>query len=129
MMPKPLQRRLVATRSEPAAQEGAHLGGVAAAARPIVRIRLPRIALLVRGTQKHINATAHHTPRNRWFARLTAGGRRIRTCMGLFLSRVVLGLSSLLCSERERAFFVPSPAIRFPGARGRCQGTEMLSAA
>ena len=26
-----------------------------------------------------------------------------------------------------KPFFVPSPAIRFPGARGRCQGTEMLA--
>src|SRR5215831_17926406 len=67
------------------------------------------------------------SPAERMVRGLTAGGRWIRTCMGLFLSRVVLGLSSLLCSERERAFFVPSPAIRVPGARGRGQGTETLA--
>jgi hypothetical protein len=37
------------------------------------------------------------------------------TCMGLFLSsgcyRVLL---TVLCSERERPFFIPSPAIEFP---------------
>ena len=48
------------------------------------------------------------------------------TCMGLSLSRgfgpgvssgsadCPLGLLTVLCSERERPFFVPSPAIRFP---------------
>jgi hypothetical protein len=45
--------------------------------------------------------------------RLTAGGKRIRTCMGLFLSSRVFGLLPVLCSERGKPFFVPSPAIRF----------------
>jgi hypothetical protein len=37
------------------------------------------------------------------------------TCMGLFLSSGVFWvLLTVLCSERERPFFVPSPAIRFP---------------
>src|SRR6202030_2617224 len=36
------------------------------------------------------------------------------TCMGLFLSSGCFWvLLSVLCSERERPFFVPSPAIRF----------------
>jgi hypothetical protein len=37
------------------------------------------------------------------------------TCMGLFLSSgCFVVLLRVLCSERERPFFVPSPAIRFP---------------
>ena len=36
------------------------------------------------------------------------------TCMGLFLSSGCFWvLLTVLCSERERPFFVPSPAIRF----------------
>ena len=36
------------------------------------------------------------------------------TCMGLFLSSDCFWvLLTVLCSERERPFFVPSPAIRF----------------
>jgi hypothetical protein len=37
------------------------------------------------------------------------------TCMGLFLSSGCFWvLLPVLCSERERPFFIPSPAIRFP---------------
>jgi hypothetical protein len=37
------------------------------------------------------------------------------TCMGLFLSSGCFWvLLTVLCSERERPFFIPSPAIRFP---------------
>jgi len=37
------------------------------------------------------------------------------TCMGLFLSSDCFWVFlTVLCSERERPFFVPSPAIRFP---------------
>ena len=37
-----------------------------------------------------------------------------RTCMGLFLSSGCYWVFlTVLCSERERPFFVPSPAIRF----------------
>jgi hypothetical protein len=39
---------------------------------------------------------------------------RTRLVWGFFCQAVVLGLLSVLCSERERPFFVPSPAIRFP---------------
>src|SRR5215471_9443122 len=38
----------------------------------------------------------------------------LQTCMGLFLSSGCFGLLPVLCSERERPFFVPSPAIRSP---------------
>ena len=34
-------------------------------------------------------------------SRLVTGGRRIRTCMGLFLSSRIFGLLPVLCSERE----------------------------
>jgi hypothetical protein len=38
-----------------------------------------------------------------------------QTCMGLFLSSDCFWVFlTVLCSERERPFFVPSPAIRFP---------------
>src|SRR5690348_3686681 len=58
---------------------------------------------------------------------LPAGGRRIRTCMGLLLSSGGFGLLPVLCSERERPFFVPSPpGIRF-AERGRGQGTETVA--
>jgi hypothetical protein len=37
------------------------------------------------------------------------------TCMGFFLSSGCFWvLLTVLCSERERPFFIPSPAIRFP---------------
>jgi hypothetical protein len=36
-------------------------------------------------------------------------------------------LLTVLCSERERPFFVPSPGDQVPGARGRGQGTETLA--
>src|ERR1700731_3311016 len=65
-----------------------------------------------------------------------------RTCMGLFLSRgfsprgwavdpliVRLGLLTVLCSERERPFFVPSPAIRFPERAEGVKGDRNASAA
>src|SRR5271154_4982486 len=59
----------------------------------------------------HARARRREGPR---VCRLAAGASRIRTCMGLFLSSGVFGLLPVLCSERERPFFVPSPAIRFP---------------
>src|ERR1700738_4379778 len=44
------------------------------------------------------------------------------TCIGLFLSSGRFWvLLPVLCSERERPFFVPSPAIRFPE---RAEGVE-----
>ena len=47
---------------------------------------------------------------------LFAGGKRIRTCMGLFLSSRVFGLLSVLCSEREsRSSFRRCDPVR--GAR------------
>src|SRR5690349_502305 len=45
--------------------------------------------------------------------RLAAGGSRIQSCMGLFVSSSGFWFVAVLCSERERPFFVPSPAIRF----------------
>src|SRR5689334_12864817 len=42
---------------------------------------------------------------------LSAGGRRIRTCMGLFLSSSGFVGGSLFGAGKP--FFVPSPAIRF----------------
>jgi len=37
------------------------------------------------------------------------------TCMGLFLSSGCYWvLLTVLCWERERPFFIPSPAIQFP---------------
>jgi hypothetical protein len=62
--------------------------------------------------------------------------------MGPFLSRgfsprgwavnpliVRLGLLTVLCSERERPFFVPSPAIRFPERAEGVKGDRNASAA
>jgi hypothetical protein len=63
-------------------------------------------------TDKAISPSS--VPQGGWgkFVRLSAGGSRIRTCMGLFLSSRVFGLLPVLCSERGKPFFVPSPAIR-----------------
>src|SRR5712671_7766980 len=44
-----------------------------------------------------------------------SGTGGLQTCMGLFLSSGCFWvLLTVLCSERERPFFIPSPAIRFP---------------
>jgi hypothetical protein len=37
-----------------------------------------------------------------------------RLVWGFSCQAVVLGCAEVFCSERERPFFVPSPAIRFP---------------
>ena len=42
---------------------------------------------------------------------------------------VRLGLLTVLCSERERPFFVPSPAIRFPERAEGVKGDRNASAA
>src|SRR5215471_6114875 len=59
--------------------------------------------------------------------RLSAGGRRIRTCMGLFLSSSCFWFMASFLFGAGKPFFIPSPAIWFCGARGRGQGTEMLA--
>ena len=53
--------------------------------------------------------------------RLSAGGRRIRTCMGLFLSSRVFGLLSVLCSE-----VCPGKASMF-SRRQSCRGKSQSS--
>jgi hypothetical protein len=57
---------------------------------------------------------------DRWkFARLSAGGEWIRTCMGLFLSSSSFGLLSVLCSEREsRSSFRRGDQVRGAGRKG-----------
>jgi hypothetical protein len=45
--------------------------------------------------------------------RLAAGGRWIRTCMGLFLSRGCFGFAESSLFGAGKPFFVPSPAISF----------------
>ena len=43
------------------------------------------------------------------------GGRFADDLYGAFpVKRLLLGLLTVLCSERERPFFIPSPAIQFP---------------
>jgi hypothetical protein len=44
---------------------------------------------------------------------LSAGGRRIRTCMGLFLSSGRFWFFAGSLFGAGKPFFVPSPAIRF----------------
>jgi hypothetical protein len=51
--------------------------------------------------------------RNRWFARLPAGGRWIRTCMGLLLSRVVLVIVTSLVRSGKGPSSSRRLAIRF----------------
>ena len=58
--------------------------------------------------------------------RLSAGGRRIRTCMGLFLSSCIFGLLPVLCSEREsRSSFRRLRSGSRSGRKG--QGTETVA--
>src|SRR5215510_9949734 len=57
----------------------------------------------------------------RRFAHSPLEGDGFELVWGFSCQVVVFDLSSLLCSERERAFFVPSPAIRFPG---RAEGVK-----
>lgn len=45
--------------------------------------------------------------------RLRTGGNGIELVWGFFRQVVVFGLLPVLCSERAKAFFVPSLAIRF----------------
>ena len=40
-------------------------------------------------------------------------GARFELVWGFSCQAVVLGCAEVFCSERERPFFVPSPAIRF----------------
>ena len=47
--------------------------------------------------------------------------------MGLFLSSGCFRFIASSLFGAGRPFFVPSPAIRFRGARGRGQGTETLA--
>jgi hypothetical protein len=72
-----------------------------------------------------IDCQAHHDfPRMARAAKWIIGKRLTyrRTCMGLFLSSGCFWvLLTVLCSERERPFFVPSPAIRFPA---RAEGVK-----
>ena len=50
------------------------------------------------------------------------------TCMGLFLSSDCFWVFlTVLCSERERPFFVPSPAIRFPERAEGVKGPKRLA--
>jgi hypothetical protein len=51
--------------------------------------------------------------RNRFANRLPAGGRWIRTCMGLFLSSSCFGIVTSSLFGAGKPFSVPSPAIRF----------------
>ena len=51
-----------------------------------------------------------------------------QTCMGLFLSSDCFWVFlTVLCSERERPFFVPSPAIRFPERAEGVKGPKRLA--
>jgi hypothetical protein len=76
----------------------------------------PRCLTMARRGLAH-NFKAGGTERRSW--RCAGRSRPLRsssqwTCMGLFLSSGCFWvLLPVLCSERERPFFVPSPAIRF----------------
>ena len=58
-------------------------------------------------------------------------GEEVRFASDLYgafpVKRLLLGLLTVLCSERERPFFIPSPAIQFPERAERGQGTETLA--
>jgi hypothetical protein len=56
--------------------------------------------------------------RNRCYADSPLEGHGFELVWAFPCQVVVFGLLPVLCSERGRPFFVPSLAIRFPGARG-----------
>src|ERR1700726_3978968 len=58
--------------------------------------------------------TASSLKRDRRFADSPLEERGFELVWGFSCQVVVFGLLPVLCSERERPFFVPSPAIRFP---------------
>ena len=63
------------------------------------------------GFSSKLRRLRHDHPRGARHGRIFAP----HTCMGLFLSSDCFWVFlTVLCSERERPFFVPSPAIRFP---------------
>jgi hypothetical protein len=59
--------------------------------------------------------------------RLTAGGRWIRTCMGLFLSSGCLGCADSFLFGAGKAVFRPVACDQVRGARGRGQGIETVA--
>src|SRR6202030_3827157 len=83
---------------------------LAAKTRPILRITL----VLMDNAASCLRHAPGSSSRGGWkFARLAAGGRRIRTCMGLFLSSGCLWFVAGSLFGAGKPFFVPSPAIRF----------------
>src|SRR5580700_10784175 len=58
---------------------------------------------------------------------LSAGGRWIRTCMGLFLSSGCLGCADSFLFGAGKAVFRPVAWDQVRGARGRGQGTETVA--
>src|ERR1700730_16004009 len=59
--------------------------------------------------------------------RLAAGGRRIRTCMGFFLSSGCFRFIASSLFGAGKAVLRPVACDQVPGARGRGQGTETLA--
>jgi hypothetical protein len=43
------------------------------------------------------------------------------------VKRLLLGFAHVLCSERERPFFIPSPAIQFPERAEGVKGPKTLA--
>src|SRR6202011_2940576 len=60
--------------------------------------------------------------------RLAAGGKWIRTCMGLLLSRGCFWFAESSLFGAGRPFFVPSPAVRFPERAEGVKGPKRLAA-
>src|SRR5712671_5023937 len=58
---------------------------------------------------------------------LAAGGKGIRTCMGLFLSSGCFWFIASSLFGAGRAVLRPVACDQVPGARGRGQGTETLA--
>jgi hypothetical protein len=60
-------------------------------------------------------------------SRLGAGGRWIRTCMGLFLSSGHFWFVASSLFGAGKPFFIPSPAIRFAERAEGVKGTETVA--
>jgi hypothetical protein len=58
---------------------------------------------------------------------LSAGGERIRTCMGLFLSSSHFWFVGGSLFGAGKPFFIPSPAVRFAERAEEVKGTETVA--
>src|SRR5882757_7450918 len=84
-----------------------------------------RLAQAVRLCRPRRQTSRAHPRGKPGFSTLERGCGRETDLYGAFpVKRLLLGLLTVLCSERERPFFIPSPAIQFPERAEGVQGPK-----